>query len=322
MDESSPGEFPFTRGIYPRMYADRPWTVRQYAGYSTAEETNRRYRYLLERGQTGLSVAFDLPTQMVRVVAHLGRQVEGDREPRLAALEEVAVAAVGLLGGGVARVLADGPGAVCVHARVDAPREWEFAERGFVHRGRIIAEDGGPLELDPFADLGLPLRVVVDRGRGAPQDQEHEDRLPGDGKRAAGGLRGALGDGQLLPALGRGSLGAVDALRAGGQGAPAGGAIHRHGTILPHDEQRLALFHRLPGLDLDRLDRSVPRRRNLVLELHRVQAEHGLVLLDGVPRLEQDLGDEPGDRGLDLRGLARRGAAAHHARQELGLGVP
>jgi methylmalonyl-CoA mutase N-terminal domain/subunit len=64
MDESSPGEFPFTRGIYPRMYADRPWTVRQYAGYATAEETNRRYRYLLERGQTGLSVAFDLPTQM------------------------------------------------------------------------------------------------------------------------------------------------------------------------------------------------------------------------------------------------------------------
>ena len=64
MDDSSPGQFPFTRGIYPRMYMDRPWTFRQYAGYSTAEETNRRYRYLLERGQTGLSVAFDLPTLM------------------------------------------------------------------------------------------------------------------------------------------------------------------------------------------------------------------------------------------------------------------
>src|SRR6188508_428816 len=64
MDESQPGQFPFTRGIYPRMYADRPWTFRQYAGYSTAEETNRRFRYLLESGQTGLSVAFDLPTQM------------------------------------------------------------------------------------------------------------------------------------------------------------------------------------------------------------------------------------------------------------------
>ncbi|OHB74538.1 MAG: methylmalonyl-CoA mutase [Planctomycetes bacterium RBG_16_59_8] len=59
-----PGYPPFTRGIYPTMYAGRPWTMRQYSGYATAEETNRRYRYLLDRGQTGLSVAFDLPTQM------------------------------------------------------------------------------------------------------------------------------------------------------------------------------------------------------------------------------------------------------------------
>ncbi|HEX6134845.1 MAG TPA: methylmalonyl-CoA mutase family protein [Longimicrobiales bacterium] len=59
-----PGEFPFTRGIYPTMYRGRLWTMRQYAGFGTAEETNRRYRYLLDHGQTGLSVAFDLPTQM------------------------------------------------------------------------------------------------------------------------------------------------------------------------------------------------------------------------------------------------------------------
>jgi methylmalonyl-CoA mutase, N-terminal domain len=59
-----PGEFPFTRGIYPTMYRGRLWTMRQYAGFGTAEETNRRYRYLLAHGQTGLSVAFDLPTQM------------------------------------------------------------------------------------------------------------------------------------------------------------------------------------------------------------------------------------------------------------------
>ncbi|HEX6560225.1 MAG TPA: methylmalonyl-CoA mutase family protein, partial [Longimicrobiales bacterium] len=58
------GEFPFTRGVYPTMYRGRLWTMRQYAGFGTAEETNRRYRYLLEHGQTGLSVAFDLPTQM------------------------------------------------------------------------------------------------------------------------------------------------------------------------------------------------------------------------------------------------------------------
>jgi len=59
-----PGSFPFTRGIHPDMYRGRPWTIRQYAGFGTAEETNERFRYLLEQGQTGLSVAFDLPTQM------------------------------------------------------------------------------------------------------------------------------------------------------------------------------------------------------------------------------------------------------------------
>src|ERR1044072_4071644 len=59
-----PGEFPFTRGPYRDMYRGRPWTIRQYAGFASAEETNERFRYLLERGQTGLSVAFDLPTQL------------------------------------------------------------------------------------------------------------------------------------------------------------------------------------------------------------------------------------------------------------------
>jgi methylmalonyl-CoA mutase, N-terminal domain len=59
-----PGEFPFTRGPYEDMYRGRPWTIRQYAGFGSAVETNRRFRYLLDRGQTGLSVAFDLPTQL------------------------------------------------------------------------------------------------------------------------------------------------------------------------------------------------------------------------------------------------------------------
>jgi len=63
-DRGFPGEFPYTRGIHPTMYRGRLWTMRQYAGFGTAEETNRRYRYLLNQGQTGLSVAFDLPTQM------------------------------------------------------------------------------------------------------------------------------------------------------------------------------------------------------------------------------------------------------------------
>ena len=74
-----PGEFPFTRGPYKDMYRGRPWTIRQYAGFASAEETNARFRYLQERGQTGLSVAFDLPTQLgydsddPRAVGEVGR---------------------------------------------------------------------------------------------------------------------------------------------------------------------------------------------------------------------------------------------------------
>ena len=63
-DLGYPGEFPFTRGVYPTMYRGRLWTMRQYAGFGSAAESNRRYRYLLAQGETGLSVAFDLPTQI------------------------------------------------------------------------------------------------------------------------------------------------------------------------------------------------------------------------------------------------------------------
>jgi methylmalonyl-CoA mutase, N-terminal domain len=63
-DLAEPGEYPFTRGVYPDMYRARPWTMRQYAGFSTAADSNRRYHQLIEAGTTGLSVAFDLPTQM------------------------------------------------------------------------------------------------------------------------------------------------------------------------------------------------------------------------------------------------------------------
>jgi len=63
-DLAEPGEFPFTRGIHPTMYVARPWTMRQYAGFSTAADSNQRYQQLIEAGTTGLSVAFDLPTQM------------------------------------------------------------------------------------------------------------------------------------------------------------------------------------------------------------------------------------------------------------------
>ena len=64
VDLGFPGEYPYTRGVQPNMYRGRMWTMRQYSGYATAQESNQRYRYLLEQGQTGLSIAFDLPTQM------------------------------------------------------------------------------------------------------------------------------------------------------------------------------------------------------------------------------------------------------------------
>src|SRR6202045_4397596 len=64
MPPEKPGEYPWTRGIYPEMYRKRIWTMRQYAGFGTTEESNERYKYLLSQGTTGLSVAFDLPTQI------------------------------------------------------------------------------------------------------------------------------------------------------------------------------------------------------------------------------------------------------------------
>ena len=63
-DLGDPGEYPYTRGIHPGMYRHRPWTIRQYAGFGTPAETNERFRFLIANGQTGLNVAFDLPTQL------------------------------------------------------------------------------------------------------------------------------------------------------------------------------------------------------------------------------------------------------------------
>src|SRR5687767_804087 len=78
-DIGQPGEYPFTRGVYPGMYRQRLWTMRQYAGFGSAEETNARFRYLLGAGQTGLSVAFDLPTQMGYDSDHPKAQAEVGR---------------------------------------------------------------------------------------------------------------------------------------------------------------------------------------------------------------------------------------------------
>src|SRR6187200_3392278 len=92
-DIGYPGEYPFTRGVYPSMYRGRLWTMRQFAGFGTAEETNERFRYLLEHGQTGLSTAFDMPTLMghdsdhARALGEVGR--EGVAVDTLADMEDL-----------------------------------------------------------------------------------------------------------------------------------------------------------------------------------------------------------------------------------------
>src|SRR5512140_1174075 len=87
-----PGEYPFTRGVQPTMYRGRFWTMRQYAGFGTAEDANRRYHYLLKSGQTGLSVAFDLPTQMGRDADHpLSRGEVGKVGVSISSLEDMEV---------------------------------------------------------------------------------------------------------------------------------------------------------------------------------------------------------------------------------------
>jgi methylmalonyl-CoA mutase N-terminal domain/subunit len=91
-DLGRPGAFPFTRGIHATMYRGKPWTMRQYAGFGTAEESNRRYKFLLASGQTGLSVAFDLPTQMGRDCDHpLARGEVGRTGVAISSIEDMHV---------------------------------------------------------------------------------------------------------------------------------------------------------------------------------------------------------------------------------------
>jgi methylmalonyl-CoA mutase N-terminal domain/subunit len=96
-DLGRPGEFPYTRGIHPRMYRERLWTMRQYAGFGSAAESNQRYKFLLASGQTGLSVAFDLPTQMGRDSDHpLARGEVGRTGVAIASLDDMRVLLDGL----------------------------------------------------------------------------------------------------------------------------------------------------------------------------------------------------------------------------------
>jgi len=96
-DLGQPGAFPFTRGIHATMYRGKPWTMRQYAGFGTAEESNRRYKFLLASGQTGLSVAFDLPTQMGRDSDHpIARGEVGRTGVAISSIEDMHVLTDGI----------------------------------------------------------------------------------------------------------------------------------------------------------------------------------------------------------------------------------
>src|SRR3954451_6537723 len=96
-DLGQPGAFPFTRGIHATMYRGKPWTMRQYAGFGNAEESNRRYKFLLASGQTGLSVAFDLPTQMGRDSDHpLARGEVGRTGVAISSLDDMHVLMEGI----------------------------------------------------------------------------------------------------------------------------------------------------------------------------------------------------------------------------------
>src|SRR5215210_5980085 len=135
-----PGEYPYTRGIYPTMYRGRRWTMRQYAGFSSAEESNRRYRLLMERGTTGLSVAFDLPTQ-------LGLDSDDER-----ALGEVGRVGVAISTVDDLRRLFDGidPAGVTVSMTINAPAALLLLMYQIVaeERGADPARLGGTIQND------------------------------------------------------------------------------------------------------------------------------------------------------------------------------
>jgi methylmalonyl-CoA mutase N-terminal domain/subunit len=130
-DIGYPGEYPFTRGVYPSMYRGRLWTMRQFAGFGTAEETNERFRYLLEHGQTGLSTAFDMPTLMGHDSDHPRSLGEVGREGvAIDTLDDMETLFTGIpLGEVTVSMTVSGPAAillalyVCVAERQGAPRE-------------------------------------------------------------------------------------------------------------------------------------------------------------------------------------------------------
>ena len=196
---SQPGAFPFTRGIYADMYRGRVWTMRQYAGFGTAEETNERFRYLLDRGQTGLSVAFDLPTQMghdsdaamaqgevgrvgvaVDSLADMRRLFDGIRLDDVSTSMTINSTASILLALYVA--LGDEQGRTPGLAR----RHGAERRAQGVHRARHVHLSGGP---EPEARLGHH-RIL--RSRDSAVEPDLDLRLPHPGGRVYGSSGGRV----------------------------------------------------------------------------------------------------------------------------------
>ena len=308
-----PGQYPFTRGIHPEMYRSRRWTMRQYAGYATAQETNLRYRYLLEHGSTGLSMAFDLPTQLGRDSDDplcLGRGWAHRRRDRLD------------------RRHADGVRPDPARQGLDldddqrAGRDPDAALRaGRRGAGRAVraAARHGP-ERHPQGVRGPRELHLPARGRDAPDDrhlrllpQAHPEvehdldlRLP----HAREGLLG--GPGGRVHALER------DRLRAGGdRRRPRGRRVRAPDRVLLQRPQQ-----RLPG------DREVPCRAEDVGRDHaRPLRGQGPALADGpLPHPDRRLhADRPAareqhhpGRAPGLRRRLRRHAVAPHERLRRG----
>ncbi len=201
--EPDPGCFPFTRGIYPTMYRGRRWTMRQYAGFSSVEESNARYRLLLSRGTTGLSVAFDLPTQ-------LGLDSDDER-----AFGEVGRVGVPISTVDDMRRLFDGidQSAVTTSMTINAPAALLLLMYEIVAEERGVASSalGGTIQNDilkEYAARGTyifpprpSMRLVTDTFcvlRGAAAELEHDLglRLPHARGRSLGGPGNRLHAGQ------------------------------------------------------------------------------------------------------------------------------
>ena len=163
-DLGYPGAYPFTRGVYPSMYRGRLWTMRQFAGFGTAEETNERFRYLLEHGQTGLSTAFDMPTLMgydsdhARSLGEVGR--EGVAVDSLADAETLFDGIP--LGEVSTSMTINGPAAMLLAFYVCV------AEQQGVERARAPRDDpdGHPQGVHRAEGVDLPARAVDAAGDG------------------------------------------------------------------------------------------------------------------------------------------------------------